>query len=145
LIEYLDKLPETLRQALRPKIGELTRTLLAEVQGREPVRTGYLRSQTVAFINEEADSIRGGVQVKRTGHASRAGAEFGALEYGAPGRRQGPVAVAGYSRASGRVAAYERRRPTIIARRFLRDSAAGIRERAIAEIRAAIAEALHQP
>ena len=137
LVAHLEALPERMRAALRPKITEFTNALLARVLAAEPEQTGYLRSQTHAYIDERVDFIRGRVRILRTGHASRAGAQFGALEYGA--HRQ--FAVRPYRRRSGPVGGYQRQ-ANIAARRFLRGSAAGMRERAVAEIKTAIAEAL---
>jgi len=124
LIAHLEKLPDRLRQALRPRITELTNTLLAQVHAAEPVRTGQLVSLTRAFVDERDDYIRGRVRVlAKPGEAHNIAAA--ALEYGVNKVARGHL------------------RPThIAARRFLRGPAAGIRERALAEIKAAIAEAL---
>jgi hypothetical protein len=89
------------------------------------------------------DFVRGRVRIIPTGKAQQIAAAFGALEYGAPGKRRGgPVRVRGYRRSSGAVAAYQRRRPHITARRFLRGPAAAMRSRALAELEAIVGKAL---
>jgi hypothetical protein len=119
--------------------------LLSRVKGAEPVQTGRLRAATRSFVDSRQDFIRGRVRILATGKASRLGAAFGALEYGGPGtRRSGPVPVRGYRRNTGSVAAYQRRRPHITARRFLRGPGAAMRPRAIAELEAIVGETLRE-
>jgi len=143
LVLHLDQMPDELKRRLEVKISELTMQLLSRVKAAEPVRTGRLRAATRSFVDVRQDFVRGRVRVLSTGKAQSVGAAFGALEYGAPGkRRSGPVRVRGYSRSSGAVAAYQRRRPHITARRFLRGPAAAMRSRALAELEAIVGKAL---
>jgi hypothetical protein len=139
LVLHLDQLPDALKQKLEIKITQLTMQLLSRVKAAEPVRTGRLRTATRSFVDVRQDFVRGRVRVLPAGKAQQIGAAFGALEYGAPGkRRSGPVRVRTYSRSSGPVAAYQRRRPHITARRFLRGPAAAMRSRARAELEAIV-------
>ena len=143
LVLHLDQMPDELKRRLEVKISELTMQLLSRGKAAEPVRTGRLRAATRSFVDVRQDFVRGRVRVLSTGKAQSVGAAFGALEYGAPGkRRSGPVRVRGYSRSSGAVAAYQRRRPHITARRFLRGPAAAMRSRALAELEAIVGKAL---
>jgi len=143
LVLHLDQMPDELKRRLEVKISELTMQLLSRVKAAEPVRTGRLRAATRSFVDVRQDFMRGRVRILSTGKAQSVGAAFGALEYGAPGkRRSGPVRVRGYSRSSGAVAAYQRRRPHITARRFLRGPAAAMRSRALAELEAIVGKAL---
>ena len=72
-------------------------------------------------------------------------AAFGALEYGAPGkRRSGPVKVRQSRRGGVVVSSYERRRPTIRARRFLRGPAAAMRPEIVAALQAAIGRTIKE-
>jgi hypothetical protein len=144
----LDALPDALRASLRGKLAALTATLLAQVHAAEPARTGRLRSLTHGFLSERPNSIRGGVTIDgAAGSAHNIAAA--ALEYGVKrpfvvrahqaritqvfGHAQAPQTV--LIRAHGR-------RVNIAARRFLRGPAAAIRPRAIAEIQAAIDDAV---
>jgi hypothetical protein len=133
----LEALPEVLRRELRPVITNITHSLLAQVKAREPVRTGYLRSRTHAFVDERPTFIRGRVRIIPTGRAQRTAAAFGALEYGAHSR----FTVQAHTRGGAHVSAYLRR-VNISARRFLRGPAATMRARVIAELQAAIARAI---
>jgi hypothetical protein len=139
LTEHLDKLPDLLKQALRPKITALTQELLQEVHAAEPRRTGRLISLTQSFVDERQDYIRGRVRVLGTPQ-ERHNIAAGALEYGV---RRGEVSVAASRREGIPVSAYQRR-DIITARRFLRGPFGTIWERAMADIREAIAAALHQ-
>jgi len=142
IIARLDQLPQELRARLRGVITQLTNELLARVEAAEPVRTGTLRAQTHAYVDEGPTWLRGRVRVLRSGRRNY-GAIAGALEYGAPGRRRsGAVRVRGYRRSGATVRAYQRRQPHIKAMRFLRGPAAAQLPRARALIRAAIEDAL---
>lgn len=146
----LDQLPEKIRRQLKAEIGRLTNQLLQRVKAAEPVRTGTLRQQTVAFIDEGFSKkggrwVRGRVRVLRDEGGSNYGRIAGALEYGAPGkRRRGPVPVAAYRRESVKVRAHTRRRPRIQAMRFLRGPAAALRPRARAALEAIINQAVRE-
>lgn len=142
---HFDTLPDAIKRALEVKITELTHELHARVRAAEPMRTGRLRAATRAYVDVRQDFIRGRVRIRPTGRAQDVGAAFGALEYGAPGRlRSGPVKVRRYRRAGGAVTAYERRRPHITPRLFLRGPAAGMRARALAELELIVGKTLHQ-
>jgi hypothetical protein len=135
---HLEQLPERLRQELRPVISNITRSLLAQVLAREPVRTGYMRSRTHAFVDERPNFIRGRVRIIPTGRAQRTAAAFGALEYGA--RRTN---VSAHMRRGHHISAYAFRRPNVIAAmRFLRGPAAAMRPHILAELKAAVARAV---
>jgi len=128
----LGELPEQLRRQLKAKIAELTNQLLHRVEAREPVRTGLLRRQTHAYVDENAAKgfVRGRVRILPTIGRNRTAAAFGALEYGSTGRR---FPVSSYRRRSGTVSAYSRR-GGIAEMRFLRGAAAVMLPRARAEI-----------
>ena len=132
-----DELPKQIRKALRTKITELTHQLLAQVQAREPVRTGRLRQLTRAYVDEKQDVIRGRVRVLGRRGINQPARAFGALEYGAHRSHR----VKGYQRRSGRVRPYERR-ANIKAQRFLRGPASVMLPRAKAEIEAIILAAV---
>jgi hypothetical protein len=141
----LDQLPRKIQRRLKTEIGRLTNQLLSRVEAREPTRTGTLRQQTVAFVDERAGWVRGRVRVLRDEGGSNYGRIAGALEYGAPGkRRRGPVPVAAHRRENVRVRAHTRRRPRIQAMRFLRGPAAAMRPRARAALMAIINEAVRE-
>jgi len=140
IIARLDQLPQELRARLRDVITQLTNELLRKVEAAEPVRTGTLRAQTHAYVDEGPTWLRGRVRVLRNGRRNY-GAIAGALEYGGPGkRRAGPVSVRAYRRAGVAVSAYQRRQPHIKAMRFLHGPASAQLPRARAAIRAAINE-----
>lgn len=122
-----DKMTPALQSRLKGEIGRITNELLARVRAAEPVRTGRLRGATAAYVDVRPNFVRGRVRISRGRGSRDVGAAFGALEYGGPGRRGGPVSVRAYSRHTGRVGAYGRRRPRIRARRFLRGPAAAMR------------------
>jgi len=138
----LDELPAALKQKLKVAISQVTHELLARVKAAEPTRTGRLRAATHAYVDERPNFVRGRVRILRTRRASSLGAAFGALEYGGPGRRSGPVRVQAYRRGGVGVTAYERRRPRIRARRFLRGPAAAMRPQIRAELEAALGQAI---
>jgi hypothetical protein len=133
----LDKFPETLKQTLRPKITELTNTLLEKVHAAEPARTGVLRASTRGFVDEGENFIRGRVRV--TGDAPRIRVIAAALEYGGHKAEQ----VRSYLRRSGSVTGYLRRE-NIDAYRFLRGPFAVIRPQAVAAIEEAVNEAVQR-
>jgi hypothetical protein len=136
----LDQLPKKLQLALREKIRALTNQTLRLVVAREPVKTGRLREHTHAYVdvNEVKQYVRGRVRILPVQQGvNRTAAAFGALEYGAPGksgRRSGRVVVQGYRRGGVLVRSYNRRPPTIHARRFLRSSASVMLPKARAEL-----------
>jgi len=144
----LDQFPKAVRRRLHATITRLTHELLAKVEAAEPVRTGTLRQQTHAYVDEGISRggqwIRGRVRVLRHEVSGvNYGKVAGALEYGAPGRRgTGKVAVAGHTRGRAMVRGYERRRPTIRAMRFLRGPALAQRARALAQLEAALGDAI---
>jgi hypothetical protein len=146
----LDQLPKKIHLRLKAEIDRLTHQLLARVEAAEPVRTGTLRQQTEAYldqgINKGGRWVRGRVRVLRDDVSGvNYGKVAGALEYGAPGkRRTGPVPVAGYRRQSVKVRTHTRRRPKIQAMRFLRGPAAAMRPQARARLMAIINEALKE-
>lgn len=140
---HFDQLPDAIKRQLEITITKYTHQLLSRVRAAEPVRTGRLRAATREFVDVRKDFVRGRVRILPTGRAQSIAAAFGALEYGAPGkRRTGPVKVRGYSREGGSVAAYTRRRPHIRARRFLRGPAAAIRPAVRAELEAIVGKTL---
>jgi hypothetical protein len=138
---HLDELPSKLRTALRPAITHLTNELLRAIHAREPVRTGRLRAETQAFVDEHEDRIIGRVRVvappgKRGGSHEAAAA----LEYGA--HRSFMVRGHTERRDSSLVMIREyRRRADITARRFMGDPATAMRPRALAELKQAIEDA----
>jgi len=122
-----DQITPALQEKLKVVISRVTNELLARVKAAEPSRTGRLRGATAAYVDVRPNFVRGRVRINRGRGAEVMGARFGALEYGGPGRRGGAVAVRAYHRAGVAVAAYDRRRPRIAARRFLRGPAAAMR------------------
>jgi len=142
---HFDQLPDAIKRQLEVTITKYTHMLLSRVRAAEPVRTGRLRAATREFVDVRQDFVRGRVRILPTGKAQDVAAAFGALEYGAPGkRRSGPVKVRGYRREGGTVAAYTRGRPHIRARRFLRGPAAAIKPALRAELEAIINKKLHE-
>jgi hypothetical protein len=137
---HLDELPSKLMTRLRPVIAHLTNELLRAIHAREPIRTGLLRGQTQAFVDEHPDRIIGRVRVLGTpGGRSGSHEAAAALEYGA--RRSFMVRGHTERRDHSLVMIREyRRRADITARRFMRDPAAAMRPRALAEIKQAIDE-----
>jgi hypothetical protein len=136
LMLHLEQLPMALKTKLKPIIASLTNQLLTQVRSMEPRRTGRLQNLTRSYVNEREDFIGGRVRVLGGGQAHNIAAA--ALEYGV--KRQA-VSVRAYRRESIAVRAYERH-TQIAARRFLRDPAAAMRERALTEIRATVDEAV---
>lgn len=145
LVLHFDQMPAALQRKLKIVITQLTRELLARVKAAEPVRTGRLRSATHSYVDERKNFVRGRVRIRPTGKAQAVAAAFGALEYGAPGkRRHGKVPVRAYSRSGVAIRSHERRRPRIAARRFLRGPATAMRTRVKAELAAAIGQAVKE-
>lgn len=129
---HLEKLSARLKTNLRTAITDLTETLLIRVRAAEPSRTGQLRLQTRAFLDEGETFIRGRVRVLGTaGQPHNIAAA--ALEYGA----HRTVSVRPYLRESVLVRAYQRQ-ADITARKFLRGPAEAMRERALAELQKAV-------
>lgn len=141
----LDAFPRAVQKRLKTAIGQLTQRLLVSVKAAQPVRTGALRQATHSFVDEGikagAPWVRGRVRV--LGGKANLGARFGALEYGAPGRRGTGkrVAVKAYSRSGSRVGSYMRRPPTLKEMRFLRGPAKAQRAAAIAALQDALNDA----
>jgi hypothetical protein len=143
----LDSLPKHLRVRLRSRITVLTQRLLANVKAAEPVHTGRLRSLTHAWITETDTAIRGGVSI-----APREGAHnvaAAALEYGQHRMYSVRAHTARLMQVFGHPITPESvmikahaRRPHIAARRFLRGPAAALRPIVIAELQAAVNEAV---
>lgn len=76
----LEDLPEKAREVLKPVINELIEELYGQVVGREPVRTGRLRSTTAkAEAQDRGDRVSGRVFIDADF------AKAAALEYGAHG------------------------------------------------------------
>jgi hypothetical protein len=145
LVLHFDEMPAALKRNLKAAITRATYQLLARIKATEPVRTGRLRAATHAYVDERENFIRGRVRILATGRAQSLAAAFGALEYGAPGkRRSGPVRVGAYRRRGASVGTYERRRPHIRARRFLRGPAAAMRPQIKAELEAAIGQTIKE-
>jgi hypothetical protein len=145
---HLDSLPKHLRVRLRSRLTVLIQRLLANVKAAEPVRTGRLRSLTSASISETDTAIRGQVRIagdRADGHNVAAAA----LEYG----QNRTVAVRAHPERLTHVFGHpitpesvmvkaHARHPHIAARRFLRGPAQALRPVAIAELQAAVEEAL---
>jgi hypothetical protein len=138
LFLHLDELPSKLRTNLRPVITHLTNELLRAIHAREPIRTGRLRAETQAFVDEHEDRIIGRVRViGPTGRRSGSHEAAAALEYGAHRSFMVREHVTHRDRSLVMIREY-RRRADITARRFMRDPAAAIRPRALAELKQAI-------
>ena len=147
LILHLDQMPDKIKRELEVKITQLTQQLLGQVKAAEPVQTGRLRAATRRFVDVRQDFVRGRVRMVATGKAQRVAAAFGALEYGAPGKRRAgkKVSVKYYLRqSSGPVPAYKRHQPHIRARRFLRGPAAVMRPRALLELEAIVGKTIRE-
>ena len=147
VLARLDQFPEQIRARVRDAITKLTNDLLRKVEAGEP---SLLRPHTHAYVDQGISKrggghwIRGRVRVLRDEEtAINYGLIAGALEYGGPGKRRAgkKVEVHAYRRQGKQIRAYERKRPRIKARRFLRGPALTMRPRVIAALRAAIGEA----
>jgi hypothetical protein len=136
---HFAKLPLNLRTNLQKTIQALTTELLGRVRAAEPVRTGLLRSQTRSYVDVTENYVRGRVRILATGHASRTGAAFGALEYGA----HAAILVKAYQRRGGLVREYARV-VNIAEQRFLRNSLDAMRAKATAELEAAVAKTVEE-
>jgi hypothetical protein len=140
-----DEFPQRAHDAFLAKITELTSQLESRVLGAVPVRTGELRSQVQAFVDDKGTRITGKVKVLSGGSKSDHG-KAAALEFGAHGH----VAVSAHTRqirtVFGRavaptavfVAAYGRT-ANIAEHRFLRNPLATMSSEIIEELRAALA------
>lgn len=137
----LDQFPARVHDRLLARITSLTNRMAADERSRAPSRTGRLRSEIKARIDETPDLVRGRVTVDTSGDRNER-AKAGALEYGA----HRAAAVKAFDRAghtpsgdpaSQAVAAYSRR-TNIIERRFMRGALDDLR----GEARAALDEAL---
>ena len=139
----LEQLPRKLQARLKVKIGELTHQLLRQVQAREPARTGRLRRQTHAYVddNRVKNFVRGRVRILPVQEGiNRTAAAFGALEYGSTGKK---FPVKGYRRRVGNVSAYARR-GGIREQRFLRGSMALMAPRARVELQRLLGETVKE-
>jgi hypothetical protein len=136
---HLAKLPIALRTNLQKTIQTLTTELLARVRAAEPVRTGLLRSMTRSYVDVTETMVRGRVRILATGHASRLGAAFGALEYGA----HAAILVKAYQRRGGMVRSYARV-VNIAEQRFLRNSLDAMREKAVAAIEETVKKSVEE-
>jgi hypothetical protein len=144
---HIEQFTGKLHTGLRQSITQLTDQLLARVRAAEPYRTGRLRSETRAFVDDKADAVQGRVRVLGQGREHNAAA--GALEYGAHrlvnvrAHREHLTHV--FDRATDSqfvaVKAYTRR-ANIQAKRFVRDPAAAMRPRIEAEIERVVGESL---
>jgi hypothetical protein len=144
---HLDRIPGKLRTGLKESITRLTDQLLARVKAAEPYRTGKLRQETQAFVDEHEDKITGKVRILGAGREHNVAAA--ALEYGAHrivnvrAHREHLSHV--FDRATDSkfvaVKAYSRR-ANIQAKRFLRDPAQAMRPQIQAELQRVISEAL---
>ena len=140
---HFDKFPAALQKKLKTTISRHSRIVCARPGGR--AGSHRRRAATRAFVDERKNFVRGRVRILATGRAQSIAAAFGALEYGGPGaRRSGPVSVGAYRRAGVSVRTYERRRPRIRARRFLRGPAAALRPQIKAQLEAAIGQAINE-
>lgn len=142
---HLDELPRQLQRQLRFRIQALTQSLLTGVIAAEPARTGYLRSQTRAYVDERPNWIRGRVRIRPTGRAQWIGAYFGALEYGVHSAFTVKAHRARLTHMFGRAVSPRSvaipahlRRVDITERRFLRRPGAVVLARARTEIQEAI-------
>lgn len=138
-----DTFPELARKKLEAKIADLTARLFAAVTGAEPSRTGVLRGATVETIREGENFVTGRVSVR---------GDFGkaaALEYGA----HRPTTVKAHemrlTHVFGRAMAPEivmvpshARTPNIAEHRFLRGPLDAMRGEIVAELEAAVADAV---
>jgi hypothetical protein len=146
---HLDQISGRLKSGLRTAITQLTDQLLARVRAAEPYRTGRLRQETQAFVDERPDGIRGRVRILGAGREHNVAAA--ALEYGAHRivsvRAHQEHLTHVFDRASDSqfvaVKAYERR-ANIQAKRFLRDPAAAMRPRIETELERVINESLRR-
>jgi hypothetical protein len=127
---HFEQFPPLLRRNMLRTVTGLAAELRARVLAAEPVRTGLLRASTRMYVDSTEQRVRGRVRVLATGRASRLGAAFGALEYGA----HRTFAVRAYARRGIAVRAYERT-ANIQAQRFLRGSLAAMSEQALTAIK----------
>ena len=131
----LEDLPKKLQAKLEQTIRGLTNELHARVVAKEPVRTGFLRRQTRAYVDQNTvkQFVRGRVRVLNARDKNIA-AGFGALEYGSTGKK---FPVKAYTRGGSTVRGYDRR-GGIRAQRFLRTASAAMLPKARAELRRVI-------
>jgi hypothetical protein len=149
LLIHLETFPRELQSAISRHLKGLVGTLLTQVVAAEPERTGYLRSQTRAYVDERKDWVRGRVRIQPTGRAQQVAAYFGALEYGVhstfPVRAHRTRMTHVFGRAiplSGVLVRAHQRTVHIAARRFLRGPGGVMLARARSDIQAAIDEAI---
>lgn len=141
LFLHLDELPTKLLTELKPTITSLTDELLRRIHAAEPVRTGQLRAQTQAFVDQHDDRIIGRVRVVAgKGRMSGTHEAAAALEYGAHRSflvREHTTHHLGSDRTISMVEAYQRR-ADITAKRFMRDPAEAMRPRILSELQEAV-------
>jgi hypothetical protein len=144
------ELPAKLQKRVKAEITSITREILGRVKAAEPVRTGRLRRQTVSFIDEKPNWVRGRVRIwdARTHSTAAAG---GALEYGAHRRFEVRSHSAKRTQAFGKpikrtkvtIPAYQRR-ANIQAMRFMRGPAAALMPRARERLREVIGDEIRE-
>lgn len=117
----LGRVPEDLHDRLRATVASLTARLYGAIVGREPERTGKLKSRTRQNVIDRPHRITGRVRI------SAQQAKAAALEYGA--HKAGPVSEheMRLDHIFGRLVAprmvmvrRHNRTPNVVARRFLR-------------------------
>jgi transposase len=145
----LEGLEKRLRSQLHASITKLTGQLLSRVRAGEPTRTGRLRQETQAFVDDKTNFVRGRVRVLAARGMKGHNVAAAALEYGAHRAvrvRQHTTHVEHvFDRIGHRqvaiVDAYTRR-ANITAQRFLRGPLAGMRPSIRAEFERVIQEAI---
>jgi hypothetical protein len=151
VVAHLEALPAKLRTGLKESITRLTDQMLQRVRAAEPYRTGKLRQETQAFVDEhEEGKITGAVRILGA-HGRGHNVAAAALEYGAhrivnvQAHREHLNHV--FNRATDSqfvaVRAYQRR-ANIQAKRFLRDPAQAMRPRIQAELERVISETVKE-
>lgn len=135
VIQSFDRLPDAVRRRLVERIGRLTRQLEGRVRAAAPRRAGRLARGVRSKIFVDTDRVRGRVFI--AGGDAQEHRKAGALEYGA--RRM--TAVRAHQRRMSLVERYSRR-VNIAERRFLRGPLDAMRGQAMAEIAAAVGEAM---
>lgn len=141
-----ENFPVAAHDALLERITALTRQLESAVMSAAPVATGKLASEIRSFVDDNTTKIAGKVKVLSSGKGDHG--KIAALEYGATGRFQVAAHQRVVTQIFGRavsptlqmVDAYSRG-ANIVEHAFLRGPLAAIRAEAVAQMRAAIAEA----
>lgn len=144
----LEQMPSRIHDRLVEAVTSLTARLLARVQASEPRRTGRLLSETVSFIDQTPDLVRGRVKISAPGvkgELSRAAA----LQYGAHKPTQVSEHKSTLSHIYGRAIApmevivdrYERT-PNIAATAFLTGPLSQMKGQIMAEMQKAVDQAV---